>query len=181
MSTKSSESTMNPGDQLFDDVAQPGGLAPRVTKAPTQARARVVMPNREQVELRPMELESLLPAGHRARLVWVWVKRQDLSGMYAKIKVREGGDGRSAIAPEILFSLWLYATLDGVGNGPEIARLVMSHDAYRWISRGLQVNVERLIASQSSPAVRATRGNASCGDRAHRSGAKLRTQNLLRL
>jgi transposase len=87
------------------------------------------MPNRQQVELRPMDLESLLPAGHRARLVWAWVTRQDLSGMYAKIKVREGGVGRSAIAPEILFALWLYATLDGVGNGREIARLVMTPTA----------------------------------------------------
>jgi transposase len=102
------------------------------------------MPNRQQVELRPMDLESLLPAGHRARLVWAWVTRQDLSGMYAKIKVREGGVGRSAIAPEILFALWLYATLDGVGNGREIARLVMTHDAYRWISGGLQVNYHSL-------------------------------------
>ena len=135
---------MNPWDQLFDDVAQVGGLAPMATKAPRHGRARVVMPNRDQVELRPMDLESLLPAGHRARLVWVWVTRQDLSGMYAKIKVREGGVGRSAIAPEILFALWLYAILEGVGNGREIARLVMSHDAYRWISGGMQVNYHSL-------------------------------------
>ncbi len=135
---------MIPGDKLFDDVAQPAGSAPSAAKAPVQGRARVVMPNRQQVELRPMNLEALLPGGHRARLVWAWVTRQDLSGMYAKIKVREGGVGRSAIAPEILFALWLYATLDGVGNGREIARLVMAHDAYRWISGGLQVNYHSL-------------------------------------
>ncbi len=87
-----------------------------------------------------MDLESLLAPGHRARLVWMWVEQQDLSGMYATIKVREGGKGRSKIAPEILFALWLYATLEGEGRGREIARLVMSHDAYRWISGGVQVN-----------------------------------------
>jgi transposase len=139
-----SEATMKAGDELFDDVPQPTGLAAGAAKARTQARARVMMPNRQQVELRPMDLESLLPAGHRARMVWVWVTRQDLSGMYAKIKVREGGVGRSAIAPEILFALWLYATLEGVGSGREIARLVMTHDAYRWISGGLQVNYHSL-------------------------------------
>jgi transposase len=135
---------MMPGDPLFEDVAQGAGLGPRVAKAATPAPARVVMPNREQVELRPMDLESLLPAGHRARLVWAWVTRQDLSGMYATIKVREGGVGRSAIAPEILFALWLYATLDGLGNGREMARRVMTHDAYRWISGGIQVNYHSL-------------------------------------
>jgi transposase len=116
----------------------------RVVEAAAGARARVVRPNRSQVELRPMDLESLLPAGHRARLVWAWVERQDLSAMYAAIKVREGGVGRSAIAPEILFALWLYATLQGVGSARELSRLLMTHDAYRWISGGVQVNYHAL-------------------------------------
>ena len=131
---------MSDGGQLFDDVAQPEGSVHKGEKTATRGPARVVMPNRSQVELRPMDLESLLAPGHRARLVWMWVEQQDLSGMYAAIKVREGGKGRSKIAPEILFALWLYATLEGEGRGREIARLVMSHDAYRWISGGVQVN-----------------------------------------
>lgn len=135
---------MSQGDQLFDEVAQPGGVVPKAVSTLTGGRARVVMPNRGQIELRPMDLESLLPPGHRARLVWSWVERQDLSGMYAKIKAREGGKGRSKIAPEILFALWLYATLEGEGRGREISRLVMSHDAYRWISGGVQVNYHSL-------------------------------------
>jgi transposase len=60
--------------------------------------------------------------------------------MYAAIKVREGGVGRSAIAPEILLALWLYATLEGVGSARQLSRLVLEHDAYRWISGGVQVN-----------------------------------------
>lgn len=135
---------MSESGRLFEDVAQPVGSVPSAGRAPIQARARVVMPNRGQIELRPMDLESLLAPGHRARLVWAWVERQDLSGMYAKIKVREGGVGRSAIAPEILFALWLYATLEGLGNGREIARRVLTHDAYRWISGGIQVNYHSL-------------------------------------
>ena len=31
---------------------------------------RVLMPNRAQVEWRASDLDSLLPEGHRARLVW---------------------------------------------------------------------------------------------------------------
>jgi transposase len=128
--------------ELFDGLPVPTSTA--VTKARATAPARVVMPNRLQVELRPMDLESLLPAGHRARLVWAWVTSQDLGVMYAVIKVREGGVGRSAIAPEILFALWLYATLDGVGSARELSRLVMAHDAYRWITGGVQVNYHGL-------------------------------------
>ena len=132
--------------ELFDGLPLPEdfeAVAGRTTAAAAAvgvSPARVILPNREQIELRPMDLESLLPEGHRARLVWAWVERQDLSGMYAAIKAREGGVGRSAIAPEILLGLWLYATLQGVGSARQLSRLVLEHDAYRWISGGVQVN-----------------------------------------
>jgi len=102
--------------------------------------ARVLRPNRAQVELRPCDLESLLPEGHRARIVWAYVERADLSRMYAGIKAVQGGSGRTPIAPEILFALWLYATVDGVGSARAIARLTQEQDAYRWICGGVQVN-----------------------------------------
>ena len=63
-----------------------------------------------------------------------------LSGLYAGIKAVEGGVGRAAIAPEILFALWLYATLERIGSARAITRLTQSHDAYRWICGGVQVN-----------------------------------------
>ncbi len=106
----------------------------------TGSRARVLLPNRGQMEFRASDLESLLPEGHRARLVWGYVERQDLKAFYAGIRVVEGGTGRAAIAPEILLALWLYATLDGVGSARQIARLTQEHDAYRWLCGGVQVN-----------------------------------------
>jgi len=73
----------------------------------------VLSPNRKQIERRPSGLESLLPQSHRARLVWGFVVGQDLSALYADIKAVKGGVGRAAaIAPEILYALWLYATLE---------------------------------------------------------------------
>ena len=110
---------------------------------------RVRMPNRTQMEWRASDLESLLPAGHRARLVWGFVERQNLDSLYAGIKVVEGGVGRTAIAPEILYALWLYATLEGVGSAREVARLTESHDAYRWICGGVQVNYHTLADFRS--------------------------------
>jgi transposase len=142
MNTETTDPTRGEGQDLFG--ARPVA-AVRVDKAAaagagSEARARVILPNRSQIELRPMDLESLLPEGHRARLVWAWVERQDLSAMYAAIKVRQGGVGRSAIAPQILLGLWLYALLQGVGSARQLARLVLEHDAYRWMSGGVQVN-----------------------------------------
>jgi len=109
-------------------------------QAQAQAQARVLLPNRKQMEFRASDLESLLPEGHRARLVWAYVERQDMGRFYRDIRAVEGGVGRSAIAPEILLALWLYATVDGVGSAREIARLTEAHDAYRWLCGGVRVN-----------------------------------------
>ena len=106
----------------------------------TKRRARVLMPNRGQMEFRASDLDSLLPEGHRARLVWAYVERQDLGRFYAGIRATQGGVGRAAIAPEILLALWLYATVEGVGSAREVSRLIDSHDAYRWLCGGVQVN-----------------------------------------
>lgn len=122
--------------ELFEGLPVPAAEAPR----PASGEARVLRPNRLQVELRPSDLESLLAEDHPARLVWGYVERQDLSGLYATIRSVAGGAGRSAIAPEILLSLWLYATLEGVGSARALARLCEAHDAYRWLCGGVQVN-----------------------------------------
>jgi transposase len=106
--------------------------------------ARLLQPNRKQIELRASDLESLLGEDHRARLVWGYVERQDLSGLIEGIKARGSNAGRAAIDPRILFALWLYAVLDGVGSGREVARLTREHDAYRWICGGVSVNYHAL-------------------------------------
>lgn len=69
--------------------------------------------------------------------MWNW---PDLSALYAGIKAVEGRSGRTPIAPEILFALWLYATVEGIGSARAIARLTQAHNAYPWICGGVQVN-----------------------------------------
>jgi transposase len=105
---------------------------------------RVQQPNRTQIELRPCDLESLLPEDHPSRLVWGYVERQDLGVLLDAIKARGSGPGRAAIDPRLLFALWLYATLDGVGSGRELERLTQAHDAYRWLCGGVSVNYHAL-------------------------------------
>lgn len=124
--------------ELFEDLPMvPGAADPRPALS---AAPRVQVPNRNQLQLRPSDLESLLAEDHTARLVWGFVEKQDLSALYAGIKAVEGGRWRSAIAPEILLSLWLYATLEGVGSARALARLCDAHDAYRWLCGGVRVN-----------------------------------------
>jgi transposase len=123
---------------------------PAPSPAPAVGIPRVLRPNRAQVELRACDLESLLPKGHRARLVWAWVEQADLSRMYTAIRAVEGGSGRAAIAPEIRSALWQDATLEGIGSARPIARLTQAHDAYRWICGGVVVNYHTLSDFRSA-------------------------------
>lgn len=92
------------------------------------------------MELRPTHLDGLLPPDHRARLVWDFVEGLDLSPLHDRIRAVEGHPGRPPIDPAILVSLWLYATLEGVGSARALARLCGEHDAYRWLCGGVGVN-----------------------------------------
>jgi transposase len=125
-------------DTLFP-LPEPQDVGP---DAPAQPR--VQRPNRTQVELRPLDLESLVPDDHRARVVWEFVEGLDLAAFYDAIKAVEGHAGRPPIDPAILMALWLYATLEGVGSARALARLCEEHDAYRWLCGGVSVNYHTL-------------------------------------
>lgn len=106
--------------------------------------ARVSRPQRNQVEWRPVALDQLLPAEHRARVVWAYVEKLDLSSLYAKIQAVEGRAGRKAVDPRILMALWMFATLEAVSSARQIARLCERDLAYMWICGGVGVNYHLL-------------------------------------
>jgi transposase len=100
--------------------------------------------DRQQMEWRALELDSLIPADHRARSVWAFVEQADLSALYERIRAVEGHAGRSPIDPRILLALWLYATVEGVGSARALAELCENHHAYQWLCGGVGVNYHTL-------------------------------------
>jgi transposase len=106
--------------------------------------ARVESANRMQTSFAMVDLDAALPAEHLARTVVAFVERLDLRPFYVRIAAREGGVGRPALDPAVLLSLWLYATLDGVGAARTIARLSESELAYQWIRGGMALNYHSL-------------------------------------
>lgn len=112
----------------------------QIEASPVKGKPRLLVPNRAQIELRPVDLDSLLPANHPARGVWEFVESLDVSPLDAKVQAVEGGAGRPAIDPRIYLALWLYATIEGVGSARALERLTQQHDAYRWILGGVSVN-----------------------------------------
>lgn len=143
-----STATIGNGDEqtqagLFGQGELPAG-SPVVEPARSGGAARVMSPQRDQVELRAVDLQSLLAPDHPARTVWAFVQSMDLAPLYARIKSVTGRGGAPAIDPAILVALWLWATVDGVGSAREVDRLCERDDAYRWICGGVGVNYHSL-------------------------------------
>jgi transposase len=102
--------------------------------------ARVIRADRSQTRFDFVDLEALLPADHRARIVWSFVESLDLSALYDGVKSREGAAGRPPPDPVVLLALWLYATVEGVGSARELERLAERDLAYRWLAGGVPLN-----------------------------------------
>lgn len=111
---------------------------------PVRNRARFQRPERQQIEWRPWSLDQLLAVDHPARAIWAYVDSLDLAPFYAKIRAVEGAPGRDPIDPRILLSLWLLATIDGVGAARRLDKLCQSHVAYLWLCGGVSVNYHTL-------------------------------------
>jgi len=119
-------------------------VTPSPLTSPDTGHPRLREVNRAQLEWRPVDLDSLLPDDHRARLVWEYVVGLDLTPLYARIAAVEGHAGAPATDPRLLLALWLQATLDGVGSARALARLCEEHVAYQWLCGGVSVNYHTL-------------------------------------
>ena len=128
-----------------------GGLPEgSVTRAePGSGKPRMREPERRQVELRPVDLDSLLASDHPARVIWRYVERLDLSMLEDAIGAREHTPGQAPASPRLLLALWLYATSQGVGSARALERLCVSHDGYRWLCGGVSVNYHGLADFRS--------------------------------
>jgi transposase len=89
---------------------------------------------------------------HVARVVWTYVCGLDLSLVLGRIKAVEGKPGQPTIDPRILLSLWMLATLDGVGSARELDRLTRLHIAYEWLRGEVSVNYHTLSDFRSDNA-----------------------------
>lgn len=105
---------------------------------------RFKAPNRNQIEWRSCCWNDLLPDDHPARLVWDYTSSMDLSPLYRQIKAVVGRPGQPPIDPRILVTLWLYATLRGIGSARELDRRCESDLPFAWICGGVSVNYHTL-------------------------------------
>lgn len=132
---------------LFTGMDQQAAPSPGEVAQGGQVAAgtpRLRIPRRDQVEIQWASLDQMLEPDHEARIVWAAVCGLDLSAWLNEIKAVEGQAGRDATDPRLLVALWVYATLQGVGSGRELARLCEKHLAYQWLCGGVTVNYHLL-------------------------------------
>ena len=110
--------------------------APPEGEPPRRVRRKEI--NRQQLLLRPVEVEKLVEEDHPVRAIWELVGQLNLEPFYAEIQSVEGVAGRPVWDPQLLISLWIYAYKDGVSSAREIGRLCQYHPAYQWLT-GLEV------------------------------------------
>jgi transposase len=132
---------MMAGDELFGEL--PEQAEPRA-EAVRRGAPRLREPVRDQVELRAVDIDSLIGQDHPARVIWAYVEGLDLSELEDRVKARENRPGHPAPSPRLLLALWLYATSDGVGSARALDRLCDSHDVYRWLCGGVSLNYHTL-------------------------------------
>lgn len=128
------------GDGLFDDLP----TTAVVCGGGGRGAARMREPVRDQIELRAVDLDSLIGGDHAARMFWAYVQELDLSELEDAIAAREHTPGQAPPSPRLLLALWLYAASEGVGSARALARLCEHHDAYRWLCGGVSVNYHGL-------------------------------------
>src|SRR5436309_92952 len=105
---------------------------------------RLRRPDRQQLLVRPLTVDQLIPEDHPARALWELVQRWDLTLFLRRIRARGARPGRSATDPQLLIALWLYATIEGVGCGRRLARLCIESDPYKWLRGGVSLNYHTL-------------------------------------
>src|SRR5260370_34447538 len=106
-----------PDDELFGDLPVQSQLRTFDAGGP-----RLREPDRDQIELRAVDLDRLLAPEHPARVIWDYVQGLDLRSLEQSVRAREHTPGQAPVSPRLLLALWLYATSEGIGSARELAR-----------------------------------------------------------
>lgn len=131
-------------NQVLFEMAVDSPASSPSKKPQKGGRPRLRYANRDQVAFRACSLNELLPEDHEVRTVWNYVEGMDLTALYNDIAAVEGHPGHPPADPRILFTLWLYATLRGVGSARELDRLCADRTPYMWICGDVSMNYHTL-------------------------------------
>ena len=134
------------GPELFE------GLADQIMpEAAGRGLPRVRTPVRDQVAVHWLTLDELLPADHRARLVWLFVEKLDLSELYRAICGRGAARSPTCRSRRCWWRCgFMRPWSRSVGHG-YLTGCAGSTSGFRWMCSGVDLD---------SPYARGLRGGA---------------------
>ena len=109
-----------------------------------EPRKRFKLINRNQLMIRPVDVERLVEEDHPVRAIWAMVCGLDWSRFEDNVKVVEGGKGRSNTEPRLLAALWIYAYSEGVNAARELSRMCSYEPGCQWLTAMEEVNYHTL-------------------------------------
>jgi transposase len=89
--------------------------------------------DRNQLILRPIDVEQLIPEDHAARALWEFTSRLNLTRFYEGIRAVEGHAGQPGWDPRLLIAVWLYGYSRGIGSAREISRMCEHEPGLQWL------------------------------------------------
>ncbi len=110
-----------------------------------------------------LSLEKRVDADHRARYAGQYVQSLNLSPLHDQIMAAGGQRRTASDRSQILFTLWLFANVNGVGSARHLARLTTRDLAYMWVCGGVSVShIPQIRAAFASVVIR-TAGKVRMG------------------
>lgn len=88
----------------------------------------------------PACLDQQLPPDDPARLLWDFVGQLDLRPFTKPAKAVEGRPGNPIVPPQLLFALWLLATIEGLHSARELAARTTRDLPYQWLCGGRPIS-----------------------------------------
>jgi len=114
------------------------------TASGSEPRKRFKAINRNQLMIRPVDVEKLVEEDDAVRAIWAMVCELDWSRFEDDVKVVEGGRGRSNTDPRLLAALWIYGYSQGVNSARELSRMCSYEPGCQWLTGMEEVNYHTL-------------------------------------
>src|SRR5690348_3372509 len=119
-----------------------------VGRATPSPRVRSV--NRDQMLMREIDVERLIPEDHPARAVWELTGKLELKAFCEQVKAVEGRAGQPRFDPRLMISVWVYGLSRGVNSARELSEWCRWEPGLQWLCAMGTVNYHSLSTFRSA-------------------------------
>jgi len=123
-----------------EELGAVGAVRDGGTRAKEAAKPRFKPINRQQLMMRPVDVERLVGEDHPVRAIWEMLGQVELGGFEQGIQAVEGRAGQARLSPRLLASLWVYAYSEGISSARELSRMTEYEPGCQWLTGMATVN-----------------------------------------